>query len=497
MLFNSIDFILFFPCVVTAYVLIPARLRHVWLLICSYFFYMCWNPVYIVLILGSTILTYGSGLAMEKADSRMKKRCVLVLCFAFNLGILFYFKYLNFVLLELWRLLTAVGFSVAPRTLDIVLPVGISFYTFQALGYTVDCYRGDIKAERSFLHYALFVSFFPQLVAGPIERSKNLLRQLHDVPRKTRRELLSVTRIRSGLILMIWGLFLKMVIADRAAILVDRIYTHYTSCGTVALSMAVIAFGIQIYCDFGSYSIIALGAARVMDFSLMENFKAPYLATSMTDFWRRWHISLSTWFRDYLYIPLGGNRKGSLRRMINLFITFTISGLWHGASMTFVFWGSLHGLLLIIENLLRPALHRLHSLWDVRTESFGYKICRAGVVFSLTNIAWVFFRADSISMALHFLSRLVTYRDWWSLSDGSVFQYGLPTGELFILIAGVLLLFAVDLIRVRKHVMLDAWLETQWSGFRILFVLFLVFTTLMYGQYGPGFDSRQFIYFQF
>ena len=492
MLFNSIDFLIFFPAVVLLYLLIPAKLRQIWLLICSYFFYMCWDPRYILLLVLSTVITFISGLLLEKRTDSSVRKVVLAGCLTANLGLLFVFKYLGFSL-EIWEAVTGMQL----RAPGFVLPVGISFYTFQALGYTIDCYRGRIPAEKNFIHYALFVSFFPQLVAGPIERSGNLISQIHALLERKRSELLDFDRIRGGFILMAYGMFLKLVIADRIAVLVDTVYGHYYLYGTVGLLMAAAGFGIQIYCDFGGYSIIALGAARILGIRLMENFQAPYLAVSIRDFWRRWHISLSSWFRDYVYIPLGGNRRGRIRKAVNTMITFTLSGLWHGANWTFLVWGAIHGILLVAEDLLRAPVRKLHRALEVRTGTWGFRLCRAAVVTAVVDLAWIFFRAPSIRDACGYILRMFTHADWWILSGDKIYSYGLDAMQLHILAIGLLVLALADLIRVKRGLMPDEWLARQYAPFRVLAVLFLVLFTVVYGQYGPGFDSREFIYFQF
>lgn len=343
MLFNSYDFLIFFPIVTLIYFLIPHKVRCIWLLITSYYFYMCWNAKYALILLLSTTVTYISGLLIENANkiqdekkgTKLKKTFV-VLSFVINLSILFLFKYFDFAVDNINRVLSYLNIQILEPSFDIVLPVGISFYIFQALSYTVDVYRKDVKAEKNFLKYALFVSFFPQLVAGPIERSKNLIKQIHE------RHYFNAQRVKDGLLLMIWGGFQKIVIADRVAIVVDTVFNNFPEYGGMYIVVASILFAVQIYCDFAGYSTIAIGAAKVMGFALMENFNAPYFSTSVSEFWRRWHISLSSWFKDYLYIPLGGNRKGKLRKYINLMIVFIVSGLWHGAEWSFVIWGALN-----------------------------------------------------------------------------------------------------------------------------------------------------------
>ena len=365
MLFNSLEFMLFFPVVVFLYFIFPKKARSIWLLITSYIFYMSWNPKYALLMAFSTMITFLSGIAMEKAadfseeKSLALKKVIVVFSFVVNIGILISFKYLNFLLENLNWLLERLNFTAIDPAYSLLLPVGISFYTFQALSYTMDVYRGEVQIEHNFLRYALFVSFFPQLVAGPIERSEHLLTQVNTVPE---RDLWDYNRIANGCILMVWGFFQKMVIADRIAILVNTVFDAYYLYGTVVLLAGSVGFALQIYCDFSSYSTIAIGAAQIMGFELMENFNAPYFACSIQEFWRRWHISLSTWFRDYLYIPLGGSRCSKGKKYRNIFITFLVSGLWHGANWTYVLWGGIHGAYQIIGAELRPWKDRLNKI---------------------------------------------------------------------------------------------------------------------------------------
>lgn len=502
MLFNSIDFLVFFPVVLLVYFILPKKVRYLWLLVSSYYFYMCWNPVYIVLLMISTAITWLCGLVvsrlrqaegMEERKRGIGMKLSILVCFVSNLGILVYFKYTNFLIDTVNLLLHAVHVQALPAV-DILLPVGISFYTFQALGYTIDVYRGEIEAEKNPFRYALFVSFFPQLVAGPIERSKNLLNQLHE---ESEHKLWDYQRVTSGLMMMLWGFFMKGVIADRAAAVVNAVFDSYEQYQMVGLMTGAVAFAIQIYCDFSGYSTIAIGAAKVLGFELMENFDTPYFARSVTEFWRRWHISLSTWFRDYLYIPLGGSRCSRLCHYRNILITFGVSGLWHGADWTYVIWGLLHGIYQIAEKMLAPFMKRIHNKCHTRTGSFGYKLFQTLLTFVLVDIAWIFFRADSLFQAYHYIRRMFTYRDWWSFFDQSIYGIGLDVREWHILWIGLLALFAVDLLRYWKKETISSFLDRQWLVFRWGVLAFLLFFTVVFGYYGPGFASAQFIYFQF
>lgn len=501
MLFNSFRFLVFFPAAVFIYFLISKRLRYIWLLAASYFFYMNWNAKYALLLAGSTLVTWFGGLLLglcqEKNAGSFWKKWIVALSFACNLGILGFFKYFDFALGNVNALLERLGMQVLERPFDIVLPVGISFYTFQALGYTVDVYRQDIRPQKNLFKYALFVSFFPQLVAGPIERSKNLLVQIEQMEQAGFRKLYDYDRIASGLRIMLWGYFLKMVIADRIAVIADTVFDSWYFYGTVVLVFAAAAFSIQIYCDFAGYSTIAVGAAKIMGFDLMENFDTPYFARSIQEFWRRWHISLSTWFKDYLYIPLGGNRCGRLRRHLNLMITFLASGLWHGASWHFAAWGAVHGLYQIIGAETRPLRERIYEKTHTKRHSFSFRFGQSAAVFAMAAFAWIFFRAGSLSQAFDYISRIFTKPDWWALTDGTIYRLGLARREMNILVFSLGILFLAGVVKYKNHETVDAFLAKQCAWFRWGAVAVLFFCIFLFGIYGPGYDAAQFIYFQF
>lgn len=497
MLFNSYQFMIFFPVVTLLYFVIPRKVRYIWLLLASYVFYMSWNPKYALLILFSTVVTWLSGVVMglERVDTVRKKKAVVAVSFTVNILILLIFKYLDFLIGNINLFLAKANISLIDKPFDIILPIGISFYTFQALSYTVDVYRGDVKPEKNFLKYALFVSFFPQLVAGPIERSKRLLDQIHQMEEK--KNLWDCKRVLSGLIMMLWGLFLKMVIADRISIVVDTIFADYVNYGTLPLILGAVSFAIQIYCDFMSYSTIAIGAAEVMGFTLMENFNTPYLATSIKDFWRRWHISLSTWFRDYLYIPLGGNRCGKVRKYLNVMITFLVSGLWHGSNWTYVFWGGLHGIYQVVGELLMPLRGKIRRIFDVDTDTAGFKIGQILGTFILTDFAWIFFRAESIKEAFGYIGRMFTKWDGWAFFDVNAYDIGISHLEVNIIIVSLIMLLIVSLIKYFKGINLDEWLLKQNVIFRCVVLFVLLMFVIIYGEYGPGSEVKDFIYFQF
>lgn len=397
MLFNSIPFLLFFPTVCVLFFLIPAthvRTRNLLLLIASYYFYMNWEPAYALLLLTSTILTYVAALGIGHFEDKRLKKTFLVCSLVLNLAILFLFKYYNFLSSNIIMAMHSCGIGMELPKFGLLLPVGISFYTFQALGYSIDVYRGVTKVERNFFTYALFVSFFPQLVAGPIERSNNLLPQFKQQHR------FDYESVMAGVRLMVWGYFMKLVLADRCALYVDAIFNNVDMQNGGSYLVASLLFPFQIYGDFAGYSLIAIGVAQVLGFRLMENFHRPYFACTIGEFWSRWHISLSTWFKDYVYIPLGGNRVGHLRNYFNLLVTFVVSGIWHGANWTFLCWGTLHGILLCAEKALGISKKKFSGV-----KRFGHWL----VTFFLVCFAWILFRANNISDAITVMTGIFTH----------------------------------------------------------------------------------------
>ena len=487
MLFNSIDFLIFFPIVVSIYFIIPKKARYLWLLLSSYYFYMSWNPKYAILMGISTAITYISGLFIEKYRQQefYKKVCVAG-SLASNLLILVIFKYADFILININNVLSHFGFEVIERRLDLLLPVGISFYTFQALSYTLDVFRGD-KAEKNFFRYALFVSFFPQLVAGPIERSKNVLSQIQNIESIP---VWNYEKVRNGLFLMFWGLFQKLVIADRASVIVENVYSSYASFGLFEITVATFLFAFQIYCDFGGYSNIARGAAQVMGIQLMKNFEQPYLAVSIKEFWRRWHISLTAWFTDYLYIPLGGNRKGTARKYLNIFIVFAVSGLWHGASWNFIVWGILHAFYQIIEDIGRR-IKKFIPFLQAKNESFSSRIRKIIFTFLFVDFAWIFFAADSLGIAVKIINQMVTVPKTTGLCE-----LGLNKANWIVLAAAILILIIVDILHEKQISIFEA-VHRQEIWFRWALYLGIIWSIIMFGVYGVGYDASQFIYFQF
>ncbi len=498
MLFNSYQFLLFFPIVTLIYFVIPKKIKHIWLLVASYYFYMCWNALYVILLLFTTAVTFLFGILMDRIEHKewpakkitKHKKWYVAGSFVLNLAVLFYFKYTNFAIETLNSLLATIHVNLTINKFDILLPVGISFFTFQALSYTMDLYRGEIYAEKNFFRYALFVSFFPQLVAGPIERSKNLLKQLA-TPAKFKFD-----NLREGLLLMIYGFFLKIVLADRISIFVDTVYGDTQMYGGVYLIVATVLFAFQIYCDFAGYSTIAMGASKILGIQLMENFNAPYLAVSVTDFWRRWHISLSTWFKDYLYIPLGGNRYGKARKHVNKMIVFLASGLWHGAEWSYVIWGGVNGIYQVIGECLMPIRDKLVQVFHLKRETFSHKIYRIIGTFILVDFSWIFFRASNIQQAIDVVKSIFTVYNPWILFDDSLYNCGLGRKDFNVMLISLLILVLMDVFKNRGiKVRLKIMEQEYW--FRWFFIVAAITLILIFGIWGNAYEASSFIYFQF
>ncbi|MCP4632314.1 MAG: MBOAT family protein [candidate division Zixibacteria bacterium] len=475
MLFNSIHFLLFFPIVILIYFAIPHRYRWILLLTASYYFYMCWKVEYILLIITSTLIDYYAGIQMGKTHVKRKRKKYLVLSLLTNLGLLFSFKYFNFLNESMRAAFDHFNLFYNIPYFNILLPVGISFYTFQTLSYSIDVYRGKIEPERHLGIFALYVAFFPQLVAGPIERSSRLLPQFY------KKFNFDGERITSGLTLLLWGFFKKLVIADRLAIVVDAVFNNQANHSGVTLAVVAYLFTIQIYCDFSGYSDIAIGAARIMGFNLMTNFKNPFLTKSIDEFWKRNHISLSSWFRDYLYIALGGNRVSKWRWYFNIFITFVISGIWHGANWTFAVWGAIHGFYLIFSIWIADYRKKLYEFLGIYKIPRLHKFFAIIITFTLHSFSMIFFRALSISDAFDIIRKIFTFEGSLFIGDASIFVYSM---------FAVFFLFMVEVKQdffANKLTFLKSGLGKQFMCVVLLIIILLI----------GVFDGGQFIYFQF
>ena len=475
MLFNSIDFVIFFIGTTIFYFLLPHRYRWILLLTASCYFYMSFVPIYILILGGTILIDYIAGILIQNAQG-YKRKLYLICSLIANIGVLVVFKYYNFLNDSLGVILNGLSYQNPVPYLNILLPIGLSFHTFQAMSYTIEVYRGNQMAERHFGIYSLYVMFYPQLVAGPIERPQNILNQMH------KQHEFDYDRIISGLKLMLWGFFKKLVVADRLSIYVNAVYGHPDLHNGTSVVISSLFFAVQIYCDFSGYSDIAIGCARVLGYDLMINFRRPYFSKSISEFWSRWHISLSTWFRDYLYIPLGGNRVSRMRVYLNLLIVFMVSGIWHGANYTFILWGLLHGFYSLSGMLLKPFRERAVGRLNINKSILN--ILNVALTISLVTFAWIFFRATSIDDAFTLISNLKSFGAEPFIGDG--------VSNMAHCILAILLLFLIEYkmeyIKDRFNFFTHKLIWVRWAS-----LVVSIFLIILLGVFSGG----QFIYFQF
>jgi len=481
MLFNSFEFAVFLPIIFLLYWTFLNKninIQNSFVLISSFIFYGWWDWRFLCLITLSIISDYFLALVIDKQSIKKRKKRLLFISVFLNIGLLFIFKYFNFFLENIDDFLEIFGVKMSLKTLNIILPIGISFYTFQTLSYTIDVYREKIKPTRDFIAFAAFVSFFPQLVAGPIERASNLL------PQFLKKRNFDYHLATDGLRQMLWGLFKKVVIADNCAVYSNLIFNNPEDFSGISLIIGAIFFSIQIYCDFSGYSDIAIGCARLFGFNLKQNFAFPYFSRDIAEFWRRWHISLTTWFRDYIYIPLGGSRSGKPKAIRNVFIIFIVSGFWHGADWKFIFWGFLNAIYFVPLLLLNKNRKNINAIDEGRFLPSLSSVLSIGITFSLTTFAWVFFRAENIKVAFEFIKRIFTgtFINFEILSKVKIFSF-------LIVINFVILFVLIEWVqREKKH-----GLQIKNSNYRHWFIyMFFVVSILLFGG-----ETEQFIYFQF
>lgn len=493
MIFNSLQFASFFIVVLAVLFVLPSRIRVWWLLLASLYFYSSGSSENLVYLVTATFVTWVSALLIDlvpndSLKTKIIRNVLLWEALIVDFGMLIFFKYTGFIAETIGVVLPD---SIAST---LILPIGISFFVFTNTGYLFDVYRGKTRAERNPFYYALFASFFPCIMSGPIERADRLIPQLRNYKNV---KLFNSEQIVTGFSLIVWGLFTKMVIADRIALVVDNVYSKYYVYGAIELFLGTVAYSIQIYCDFMSYSTIALGCAKVMGIDVFDNFDAPYTAQSIKEFWRRWHISLSTWLKDYVYIPLGGSRCSKFRKCLNLLITFLVSGIWHGAGLNFIIWGAIHGVLQIIGDLISPVRDWFYKKTNAKIDSVGYKFTRILITFLLVNFAWVFFKVSDYNVAIDIISRIFTKPDFWVLFDDSLYSLGLDRREFNIFFISFLGLILVDWIKNKKKQNFGVFLNEQPWYFRWVVLVALMFAILTFGIYGPGFNKAGFIYFDF
>ena len=485
MIFNSLEFLIFFPLVLLGYFLLPKRMKWVFLLAASYFFYMIWNPPLIFLILFTTLVSYIGGIRIERSSKKSVRNFWLIATLVTSLGVLFFFKYFNFLADSAVSLVNLFGAEMDFVALRLILPVGISFYTFQTLSYVIDVYRGGIKAETHFGWYALFVSFFPQLVAGPIERPDNLLPQLKEDHH------LEAENAYFGLRKMAVGFFKKIVVADLLAEFVNAVYNNAGEATGLGVIIASALFSVQIYCDFSGYTDIAIGCARIMGIRLMKNFDRPYYARSIKEFWSRWHISLSSWFKDYIYIPLGGNRCSKARHFFNIFVVFFVSGFWHGASWTFVLWGVLHGVYQIIGAITYPWRMKLYQKLKINTKSAVFAWGQRVITFILVCLSWLLFRANSITDTGILTRALFTSWDAGFFSETMTAMGITPTAALVAVFATAIMVM-LDRICEKEIVSEKGFRSYEYTAVTLAVTVAVAWMLLL----SVG-GASAFIYFQF
>lgn len=511
--FHSFQYLLFFPIVYFIYIILPVKIRYIWLLAAGCFFYYTADARYLLLLFVLTGFSWLGGIVIEWMQHRegmesSRIRLALGINIAVELAILCYFKYTGFLLSNLQRAVAVFPTDTLEAVKEIVPPLGISFIIFQVISYAVDVYRQTIPAEKNFLRYAFYVSFFPKVASGPIERAGDILGQLKTMKRSC------LTDLKEGLCMILIGLFLKLVLSDNIGVVISPVFADWQEYSGMQIALAVVLFAFQIYGDFGGYSYIAIGSARILGFHLSDNFAAPYHAESVSEFWTRWHITLNNWLRDYLYIPLGGNRKGVRRKYINTMIVFLLSGLWHGADWTFVIWGGLNGLYIIAEALMRNSslrrrnkadgsaapkekTGRLQSAQDPAAERFSTHLYRKIITFILVDFAWLFFCMPDLPSAFGMIRRAVTQlgiRELFNLGFLDLF----PDMKTFaVILLSIIGLLGIDTMIYQKKISFTDFFFRQSSAFRWLASIMILCIIIFFGAYGGTYEQTEFIYFQF
>ncbi len=471
MQFVSFGFLLLLPFAAIVNFIIPRKFRYIWLLIISAAFYISIDVKAAAVMAGTVVITYFAALLIEKAagaDQVASKRSAIILALA--------------VTIEVAAMLVF-------RSGKILGAIGISFYMLKSIGYLVDVYRGDEKAEHNPLMLALFVSFFPQVISGPIERAGNML------PQFAYPVTVDFDRMRDGFLQILWGYFLKLVIADRLAIYVNSVYRSPENCPGTIVAIATVLYSFEIYCDFAGYSSIAIGVARILGIDVMKNFDSPYMAKSVAEFWRRWHISLSKWLKDYIYIPLGGNRKGTFRKYLNIIIVFAVSGIWHGSALTFLIWGLLHALYQVFGYITKPVRDKIVELLKLDRESLSHRTIKTILTFFFVNLAWVFFRASSPEQAVLIIKKSFEFTPW-VFTDKSLLGYGLTQGDFKVAMIGIILLAVMDILNF-KDIEIRERIVKQSIWYRWIIMIGAILAILIFGIWGAGYDASSFIYQQF
>lgn len=507
MVFNSLSYLVYLPIVIAIYFLLPKiTLKNIWLLIASYWFYSVWSFSLVILMIIATIIGFGGGLVLDKLNQKSKlypdkksiykkrKKITVAVTIVLVLLLLTYFKYIKFIISNINIILSEFNIKVIDDSFNIMLPIGISYYTFQIIAYIVDVYRKDVKAEKNILYFALFIAFFPKIVAGPIERANNLLVQLKENHK------FDYDNMKNGLLLMLFGYFLKMVIADRAAVYVNFIFENYEAFTGWQIFYGALLYSIQGYTDFYGYTCLALGSAEIMGIYLLKNFNHPFFAYSVTDYWKRWHLSLSSFLRDYIFYPLTLSSKNSHLKIIhyrNIIITFCISGLWHGANWTYIMWGFSHGLFMVLENMTKNIRTKIFNFLNVNTKSFSFRL--EAIIYALLVLSFtrLFFRAPDISTSFAMIKQMFSEWNPYIFIDGSLIHIaGMDAKEFIVLWIAIFILWAISMMQEHgikiRQALSEQNLLFRWTIYIIAIVIIVVF-----GVYGDKYDASQFIYFRF
>lgn len=485
MAFFSLEFLFFFLVVFVFYYVIPQKYSYLWLLGASYFFYASWSLKYTFVLLVITIISFFVARLMRKWNKKLCLYCGVGL----SIGVLYLFKFWKF-----WAEGLYILFGITDKStggiITIIAPVGISFYTLAAIGYMIDVYKGKIESESHITKYALFISFFPTVLSGPITRGGNFLKQIHAGAK------FSYEKVKRGLLLIIWGYFLKLLIANRLAQIVDAVFASYTKQTGATLLIAMILYGVQLYADFSGYSYIAIGISHTLGFTITENFKQPYFAKDIKDFWGRWHISFSSWLKDYVYIPLGGNHCGKFRQYFNLFITFIVSGIWHGTGLQFLVWGGLHGIYQIISRACVPIKSRILDKLRIKRDCFSYHLFQSIITFGFVDLAWLFFRSESLYDALRYIKYILFNFQLGNTIFNKLYLAGYDVTRFYILLIEMLVLLLVDILHEKK-VSLIGWLDLQNRAFRWMVYICILMVIVVGAIYDFGLEASTFIYTQF
>lgn len=467
----SVKFIICFLIATIVYYIIPSKHRYIWLCLISYAFYYTIDYRFIPVLVFVTLTTFLGGIFIEKNPT--KGKAILSTIITINILLLCGFKYGGFFIHR-----------------SIILPIGISFYMLQSLSYIIDVYKGKVESEHNILRYATYVAFFPTVTSGPIERASSLLKQ-YAKPAK-----LSYNNIREGFYLVVWGFFLKLVISDRIAIYVNTAYSDINTYTGFYLVVAALLYSIQIYTDFYGYSVLAKGYAKILGIDIMNNFESPYMSKNTAEFWNRWHISLSSWLKDYIYIPLGGNRRGRIRQYVNILIVFLISGMWHGATATFIVWGLLHGLYQVIGKVTVRVREKLNNILLFNSDSFSHRVMQGVITYGLVSIAWVLFRAESFAQAAKILKGMIVTNNIWIFFDDTIYNCGLNQKNMMVLIFAMIILVIADILNFKKICIRQAIMKQEW-WFRYALLIGAILFIIVFGIWGIGYTNSGFIYLQF